>query len=353
MSIVEDKRKEILYKLEYKYKHRVDEVLGNSATLSGFEVTNTVLDKNKCKVICNIHKDICYPQISNVLNRKTSGCKKCALESRKQKSIKDEGTFLEELKISCDKHNCTFLGYVNGYKGSYYTEVKLKCNIHTEEDAFICTGRTLSRSARKTSGCPSCFNEHFLQLSIKRNQKHINAFFSTGKFHTDSTFSRDEGRKTTQGVRSYWKVVCGDCGESYPSCTGSLKSGRRGCSCAKVINNMGFYPDRVDWEDTLYLLKLSSKKGGGEGEYFYKIGRSFCFDRRLSNLKAYYDIEVVSTVTGTHSVIFEKEKHFLNSNKEHSYSPFISFGGQGECFTSEILDHPEIITTFNLTQSDT
>ncbi len=348
MSITEDKNKEILCKLGNKYQQRVVDALGSSATFLEFKIVSERLDKNKCKFICNTHKEICYPQISNVLHRKRSGCKHCAQESRNRKSIKDEDVFLEELRESCAKHNCTFLGYVEDYKGSYHTEVKLKCNIHTEEDEFTCTGRILSRPARKTSGCPSCFNEHFLQLSIKRNQKHINVFFDTGKFHPNSTFCRDEERKTTQGVRSYWKVVCGDCGESYPSCTGTLKAGSRGCSCAKLTNNMGFYPDRVNWEDTLYLLKLVSKKDCDEKECFYKIGRSFCFDKRLSNLKAHYDIDVIATITNNHKEIFEKEKYLLKSNKPYSYSPLISFGGQGECFTKEILTHPEIISTFNL-----
>lgn len=348
MSIDEDEKKVIAGKLKDKYEGRVLDILEGKADLLSFEIVNVRLDKNKCEVKCNKHGEISYPHISNLLHRKTSGCNSCAKEARVLKSMQNEEDFLKSLLSACDKHNCIFLGYVDGYKGSYHTEVYLKCNNHPQEDSFICIGRTLGRSARKTSGCPSCFNEHFLQISIKRNQEHITKFFDTGKYHPDSTFYRDEQRKTTQGVRSYWKVVCGDCGENYGSCTGSLKAGRRGCSCAKLTNNMGFYPEREYFEDTLYLLKLSSKDSCSGYEDFYKLGRSFCFDRRLSNLKAHYDIKVLATITAKHKYIFNEEQHLLKANKEFSYLPLISFGGQGECFTKEILNHPEIISTFNL-----
>lgn len=340
----EEKRKEILVKLDEKYFERVKDSCTKGTLFLGFIVTNERLDKNKCYIFCKKHMEVCTPVISNLLHRKTSGCKMCAKEARTAKNIKDEDVFLKEIEEACLRLNCKFKGYVGDYKGSYHTEGVFVCNEHGEIIKTNC--RTFCRKSRKTSGCLKCINCHFLEISKSNSYRHISDFLSTGRYHEDTIFERDEDRVTKAGARNYWKVTCGDCGESYKSFTGSLKSGRIGCSCGKIVNNMGFYPERANWIDTLYLLKLKSKEGGTEN--FYKIGRSFVFDRRLSNLRAHYDIDVLSTVNDIHKNVFEYETVLLKLAYPWKYFPKISFGGQGECFTSEILDHPEIISTFNL-----
>lgn len=342
--IDEEKKKEIILKLDNRYFDKVKDSCPNNALFLGFIVTNERLDKNKCYVFCKEHREICTPIISNLLHRKTSGCKACAKSARVAKYIKGEDVFLKEIEYACERLNCTFNGYVDGYKGSYYTEGVFVCNEHGEVIKTNC--RAFCRKSRKTSGCPKCVNSHFLEISKSNSHRHISDFLSTGRYHEDTIFERDEDRVTKAGARNYWKVTCGDCGESYPSFTGSLKSGRIGCSCGKVINNMGFYPERIDWKDTLYLLELKSKGVGTEN--FCKIGRSFVFDRRLSNLGAHYTIKVLATVNDIHKNVFKYETELLKLASPWRYTPEISFGGQGECFTSEILDHPEIISTFNL-----
>lgn len=341
----EEEKKTILTKLNEKYFDRVKDSFPENTIFLGFIVCNERLDKNKCYAFCKTHKEICTPIVSNLLNRKTSGCKGCAKEARVSKYIKNEEVFLKEIEEACTRLNCTFMGYVGEYQGSYHTEGRFMCNVHGEIVTTNC--RAFCRRKRKTSGCSKCINTHFLEISKSNSHKHIADFLSTGRYHEDTVFVRDETRTTSAGARNYWVVTCGDCGESYPSFTGSLKSGRIGCSCGKVINNMGFYPERAEWQDTLYLLELKSKEGGSEN--FCKIGRSFVFDRRLSNLGAHYNIDVLSTVEDVHIKIFEHETALLKLSNPWKYCPDISFGGQGECFTKEILSHPQIISTFNLT----
>lgn len=114
------------------------------------------------------------------------------------------------------------------------------------------------------------------------------------------------------------------------------------CSCSKINNKYGYYPDRVDWTDTLYLLYY------GE-EDFYKIGRSFCLERRLANLKGVYkDILIIGTYNSTHKDVFYKEKDVHKICDKYRHKPSIPFGGDSECFSEEILRLQEIIDIFNI-----
>lgn len=114
--------------------------------------------------------------------------------------------------------------------------------------------------------------------------------------------------------------------------------------CAE--NLWGFYQGRTTDTDTLYLLMFKNNE-----EVFYKIGRTFKTKDRFDYFRKFYNIDVISLLEDTHIAVHTREYYFkkLLSSVGLHYTPNIEFHGSlSECFTPEILNHPEIISTFNL-----
>lgn len=108
----------------------------------------------------------------------------------------------------------------------------------------------------------------------------------------------------------------------------------------------GYYKLRLQEEDSLYLIKFTSPNCK---EVFYKIGRSFNVKSRMAHMKTYYDLELISTYKGKHYQIYDLEQklHSLIRSNKHFVSNYFN-GCIEECFTPEILSHPDVIKTFNL-----
>lgn len=115
-------------------------------------------------------------------------------------------------------------------------------------------------------------------------------------------------------------------------------------TCAE--NLWGFYQERATDIDTLYLLRFQNNE-----EVFYKIGRTFKTKDRFDYFRKFYNIDVISLLEDTHTFVYKREDYFkkLLSSLGLHYTPNIEFHGSlYECFTPEILNHPEVISTFNL-----
>lgn len=117
--------------------------------------------------------------------------------------------------------------------------------------------------------------------------------------------------------------------------------------CSKdSYNTTGYYPDRVGEEDNLYLLLFKGE------DTFCKIGRSFNVRGRIHHYPKSYDITVLSEISKSHQEVWDTEQHLHTILKESHYTPLLEFSGSvKECFTPDILNHLEIISTFNLEQN--
>ena len=121
-------------------------------------------------------------------------------------------------------------------------------------------------------------------------------------------------------------------------------------TCGRISGKFGYYPHRADDPDISYLIELSDDCGN----HYIKIGRTFDIKQRFYEYNKHFKINILSLYHDTHNEIFLLEENLKGILGEFRVETHIKFGGSSEeCFTSEILDHPEIITTFNLTPSDT
>lgn len=117
-------------------------------------------------------------------------------------------------------------------------------------------------------------------------------------------------------------------------------------TCGKMSEKFGYYPHKRDDLDNLYILRMFDDFGND----FIKIGRTFDFKQRSYEYKKLFTVEILDMVsTETHHTVFHKELHLKGILKDKLVIFDFGFGGSSEeCFTKEILSHPEIISTFNL-----
>ena len=327
------------------YWDKINNICVNNGTvLVGFMPRESRIDKTKCKLYCKEHKEYWETTcISNILTRKTTNCKQCTKEKKTQTFLKSEECFLKETLSACDKYETEFLSWVNGYTGAF-TQIRHRCKEHgvvTESTH----ARSLIRGLNKTSGCSECNKLTFKEIADGRYSRHVQSFMDTGSFVSGTIFKKSE-RVTKCGIRNYWNVFCPRCAETNESFVGSLNKGSLPCSCGK--GDYGYYPARVNDPDQLYLLRLSPRYG--EIPY-YKIGRSFKTETRLSNIKNPADCEgeIVSRWYSRHQEVYDREQELhLLCNSSHMV-PKVHFKGCiTECFTADCLSHPEVIKTFNL-----
>jgi hypothetical protein len=118
----------------------------------------------------------------------------------------------------------------------------------------------------------------------------------------------------------------------------------KGCKvCGLSKNISGWEPE--SWSiaakssKTFDCFKVYFVKLEGDGEQFYKIGRTFCtVNKRLRELP--YTYKVIHTVSDDDpKIIFNLENHLKRTFKTHRYKPLKSFGGEQECFK---FDDPTI-----------
>lgn len=96
----------------------------------------------------------------------------------------------------------------------------------------------------------------------------------------------------------------------------------------------------------MYILKFENKDS--PEDTFIKIGRTFDIRRRINSFPKVYNIEIISTVEGTHKVIYELEEELHNQCKSNGMRPLIYFGGSStECFTLDILNNHNLTDYIN------
>lgn len=197
-------------------------------------------------------------------------CSKCALDNE----LFGQGYFKSrkadivrgKTPCGCKRHNWNYnqyvilctrkakeLGYTFlGFKGdleSNKTKIKMFCQKHGEWG----TGNINSLISNNI-GCPLCKADAISEAKTKPDDVMIDSFFSSKQFHPDTKFWRS-GRENLKGRRSYWHVLCPECGEEGASTSGSLQQGKRPCACSKQRQKDGYINFVVDGE-TLVAIKF-------------------------------------------------------------------------------------------------
>lgn len=219
----------------------------------------------------------------------------------------------------------------------YYCPI---CDDDEISKAGLCDGWFKSTTSRLSSGqipCRCSEKHHYTSeqwlFRIKNRLSSIGAVFV-------DTFSQDNEIRNRTLVS--WRCKHGH----FNKDRAGVILNRPVCgTCGKISGKFGFYKHRAKDPDILYLIELSND----QGEYYVKVGRTFDLKQRFYEYNKLFDINILSLSHDIHEKVFLTEQNLKGLLAEHLATPINNFGGSSEeCFTEEILSHPEIISTFNL-----
>ena len=143
--------------------------------------------------------------------------------------------------------------------------------------------------------------------------------------------------------KSRFEYLCKIHGKQNISYNKFVNGGRRCGSCAKDENirrlredgnGNGYYPERKDEQDYLYILNFNDK--------FIKVGRSFDVDTRIkdgliyeSGLRDISKIHKLRIFTATHQEIYDYEQELHKELRERGFQYYVDWST--ECFENDSL----------------
>jgi|TARA_A100001518_G_C1227290_1_gene80729 hypothetical protein len=221
-------------------------------------------------------------------------------------------------------------------KGGWYPYWNYKCPVCSKDEyvkAGVCSGIFKGSSTHLKNGKLSCRCAKSYRWSREQREYQIlkqldkcgGKFISwaTQDYKNDSMFNWEcsEGHLCNTSVDKFLGV------------------GRRCPTCATVNMNFGYYANRVDEVDYLYVYKIEELP-------YIKIGRTFNPERRLkenvNRILDYYGEDFSLTLeqtlfTAKHGYVYEKEQELLGNTEynifsKNKYSVEDSYG------SSELLD---------------
>lgn len=136
----------------------------------------------------------------------------------------------EQFQILCSRKaeelGYIFLGFTGRWQGQT-TKIKMSCEKHGEWSSG-----NIANLINRGHGCPGCKAAICGNLSKKPDSIMVESFHKSGAFHPNTKFWRSE-RLRSGGIRTYWFMSCGECGEVGESESHSLQLGCRSCACSK------------------------------------------------------------------------------------------------------------------------
>lgn len=279
---------------------------------------------------CNLHKSFTKTtQLHSFLNGIVIGCTDCGIDVKSEKSSIPDEEIIQRAFSNGDYLEGT--SFVNKQ-----THWELYCPVCSNDEYVqygVCNGIFITDSWSMSNGRKSCRcggNYHYSKYQMEYRLKKIMMLEERG--------DRFVGWESQyKNIVSTFLYICGkEHGEkkSNPSSYINGKSRCRECYNERVA--YGYYPERKEEEDNLYLVELTT-----DHESFVKLGRAFNITARFRPYKKIFKITLLHKLKGDHESIFIKEQKLLKENREYKYKPEVRFAGETECFTHEVIQQIE------------
>ena len=263
------------------------------------------------------------------------GCIKCSnnnvklhttkADSNKILSFMGSGAYIEGTIFKRNPSKVDSRGHLQ-----YWDYICPKCSTDDYVSNGLCTGLFTNHSSNLQKGKLSCRCSLNYQWTKEQREYQINKIFINENL---KSFSWVDSYKN---VRSKFTWKCRFGHNNKTSVTGFLHNNRRCKTCSDEAGDWGYYPDRVDENDNLYLLLFKSGT-----EIFIKVGRSFDINGRMKEFyKHYEDVSVIVTYQNNHQVVYDTEQSIHKQLKllDYHHKPEIKFGGsKNECFHIDSL----------------
>ncbi|QEG08619.1 hypothetical protein [Aeromonas phage 4L372D] len=214
-------------------------------------------------------------------------------------------------------------GFAEEFKNAH-TKLNLECL----KDGHKWTASI--HSVMKGQGCPKCAGN-----AKPAEQEALQKCIDICKEMNYDAIGFVDGYKSNKSCR--FEYNCKTHGKQEVSYNNFVSHGTRCGGCAKEENirrlredgnGNGYYPERKDEQDFLYILNFNNK--------FIKVGRSFIVDKRidalkyLSKIKKIYKLRVF---TATHQEIYDYEQELHNELRERNFQYYVSWST--ECFEND------------------
>jgi len=212
-----------------------------------------------------------------------------------------------------------------------------KCSNDEYTKGGVGTGKFVSSYTVLINGSKPCRCSGNYRWNQEQREYKIKALCE----EENSQFIGWESTKGYANGESRFVWVCKEGHRRIGQVNNFINTGNRCLTCAQEAGDWGYYPDRVNEADNLYLLSFKS-----ETEAFLKVGRSFDVKERMREFLKHYEVEVITTYQNCHQKIFDTEQdiHSYLKSLNHHYTPKVEFGGSvKECFKLEALSTAEDI----------
>ena len=213
-------------------------------------------------------------------------------------------------------------GFAEPFK-NVYTKLNLECLKDGHKwtasiDSVINGGR----------GCPKCSKKY-----RPTEQEALQKCVDICKEMDYTVIGFVDGYKNNKSAR--FEYNCKSHGKQNVSYDGFVNGRRRCNGCWKdkqkdLGNGNGYYPERKDETDFLYVLNFNNK--------FIKVGRSFDVDDRIKNLKKPSEsgikkIYKLRIFTATHQEIYDFEQELHRELRERNFQHYVDWST--ECFEND------------------
>jgi len=213
-------------------------------------------------------------------------------------------------------------GFSNEFDGQS-TKVFLECL----KDGYKWTA-SINNVINQGSGCPKCSG------NIKyTEQEALQKCIDICKEMDYDVIGFVNGYKGIHKTR--FEYVCKIHGKQNVIYHNFVNSGTRCIGCYKdrqkeLGNLYGYYPERKDEQDYLYILNFNNK--------FIKVGRSFDVDERIKRLRTLSKvpktkIHKLRIFTATHQDVYDLEQELHNELRERNFQHYVDWST--ECFEND------------------
>ncbi|QDB74103.1 hypothetical protein HWC26_gp190 [Aeromonas phage 2L372X] len=213
-------------------------------------------------------------------------------------------------------------GFAEEFKNSY-TKLNLECL----KDGYKWTA-SINNVINKRRGCSKC--KGITLAEQHKTPEHI-ALQKCGDICKEMNYDVIGFPDCYKNNRSRFEYVCKIHGKQNVSYHNFVNQGTRCGGCAKDLGNgNGYYPERKDEIDFLYVLNFDNK--------FIKVGRSFDVDERIKGLRTLSKvpkkkIHKLRIFTATHQEIYDYEQELHNELRERNFQHYVDWST--ECFEND------------------
>ena len=218
-------------------------------------------------------------------------------------------------------------GFAENFKGR-----DTKLNLECLKDGHKWTA-SIDNIINAGTGCPKCAGVNLSEQ--KKTPAHIalQKCVDICKDMNCESVGFVDGYKGVHKTR--FEYYCKIHGKQNVGYNNFVNQGTRCSGCAKdkqkeLGNGNGYYPERKDEQDYLYILNFNDK--------FIKVGRSFDVDDRISDLKkpsvsGIKRIIKLRIFTATHQEIYDYEQELHSELRERNFQHYVDWSN--ECFEND------------------